>query len=126
MGQSNTIRILDGNTFVVCEDTGDIEATPSEPTDTTENKQSTPKLTVVKAPDTTEQQTAVENEKTTPVTKPESTADDKKADDKKADHKKSDEAKAVTDTKPHSDKKSETAKNPKTENKDADSAKAAA
>ncbi|WP_410811543.1 glycogen debranching N-terminal domain-containing protein [Micromonospora sp. 067-2] len=32
MGQSNTIRILDGNTFVVCEDTGDIEATPSEPT----------------------------------------------------------------------------------------------
>ncbi|MET8525831.1 glycogen debranching N-terminal domain-containing protein [Micromonospora sp. NPDC005172] len=32
MGQSNTIRILDGNTFVVCQDTGDIEATPSEPT----------------------------------------------------------------------------------------------
>ncbi|MEU5906099.1 glycogen debranching N-terminal domain-containing protein [Micromonospora sp. NPDC047527] len=32
MGQSNTVRILDGNTFVVCEDTGDIEATPSEPT----------------------------------------------------------------------------------------------
>ncbi|MFF5175074.1 glycogen debranching N-terminal domain-containing protein [Micromonospora sp. NPDC000089] len=32
MGQSNTIRILDGNTFVVSEDTGDIEATPSEPT----------------------------------------------------------------------------------------------
>ncbi|MEU7928868.1 glycogen debranching N-terminal domain-containing protein [Micromonospora sp. NPDC049801] len=32
MGQSNTIRILDGSTFVVCEDTGDIEATPSEPT----------------------------------------------------------------------------------------------
>ncbi|TDB98704.1 amylo-alpha-1,6-glucosidase [Micromonospora fluostatini] len=30
--QSNTIRILDGNTFVVSEDTGDIEATPSEPT----------------------------------------------------------------------------------------------
>ncbi|MER7169373.1 glycogen debranching N-terminal domain-containing protein [Micromonospora sp. NPDC000207] len=32
MGQSDTIRILDGNTFVVSEDTGDIEATPSEPT----------------------------------------------------------------------------------------------
>jgi hypothetical protein len=32
MGQSNMIRILDGNTFVVSEDTGDIEATPSEPT----------------------------------------------------------------------------------------------
>ncbi|MEU1604949.1 amylo-alpha-1,6-glucosidase [Micromonospora matsumotoense] len=32
MGQSNTIRILDGNTFVVSEETGDIEATPSEPT----------------------------------------------------------------------------------------------
>ncbi|MGS2616935.1 amylo-alpha-1,6-glucosidase [Micromonospora sp. LZ34] len=32
MGQSNTIRILDGNTFVVSEDTGDIEATPTEPT----------------------------------------------------------------------------------------------
>jgi glycogen debranching enzyme len=32
MAQSNTIRILDGNTFVVSEDTGDIEATPSEPT----------------------------------------------------------------------------------------------
>ncbi|WBB66807.1 glycogen debranching N-terminal domain-containing protein [Micromonospora sp. WMMD812] len=27
----NTVRILDGNTFVVSEDTGDIEATPSEP-----------------------------------------------------------------------------------------------
>jgi glycogen debranching enzyme len=32
MAQSNTIRILDGNTFVVSQDTGDIEATPSEPT----------------------------------------------------------------------------------------------
>ncbi|MEV0806185.1 glycogen debranching N-terminal domain-containing protein [Micromonospora sp. NPDC050200] len=32
MAQSNTIRILDGNTFVVSEETGDIEATPSEPT----------------------------------------------------------------------------------------------
>ncbi len=32
MTQGNTIRILDGNTFVVSEDTGDIEATPSEPT----------------------------------------------------------------------------------------------
>ncbi|MEH1167492.1 glycogen debranching N-terminal domain-containing protein [Micromonospora sp. CPCC 205539] len=32
MGQSNTVRILDGNTFVVSEDTGDIEATPTEPT----------------------------------------------------------------------------------------------
>ncbi|SCL41647.1 Glycogen debranching enzyme (alpha-1,6-glucosidase) [Micromonospora pallida] len=32
MGQSNMVRILDGNTFVVCEDTGDIEATPTEPT----------------------------------------------------------------------------------------------
>ncbi|AXH88673.1 glycogen debranching N-terminal domain-containing protein [Micromonospora aurantiaca] len=32
MPGSNTVRILDGNTFVVCEDTGDIEATPSEPT----------------------------------------------------------------------------------------------
>ena len=31
-GASNTIRILDGSTFVVSEDTGDIEATPSEPT----------------------------------------------------------------------------------------------
>ncbi|MDT0529901.1 glycogen debranching N-terminal domain-containing protein [Micromonospora sp. DSM 115977] len=28
----NTVRILDGSTFVVSEDTGDIEATPSEPT----------------------------------------------------------------------------------------------
>lgn len=32
MASTNTIRILDGNTFVVSEDTGDIEATPSEPT----------------------------------------------------------------------------------------------
>ncbi|MGC4790777.1 glycogen debranching N-terminal domain-containing protein [Micromonospora sp. DT178] len=32
MAQSNTVRILDGSTFVVSEDTGDIEATPSEPT----------------------------------------------------------------------------------------------
>ncbi|MFU8851947.1 glycogen debranching N-terminal domain-containing protein [Micromonospora sp. SL1-18] len=32
MAGSNTIRILDGNTFVVSENTGDIEATPSEPT----------------------------------------------------------------------------------------------
>ncbi|MGK5742397.1 amylo-alpha-1,6-glucosidase [Micromonospora sp. URMC 103] len=32
MASSGTIRILDGNTFVVSEDTGDIEATPSEPT----------------------------------------------------------------------------------------------
>ncbi|WBB79552.1 amylo-alpha-1,6-glucosidase [Micromonospora sp. WMMD882] len=31
MAESNTVRILDGNTFVVCESTGDIEATPSEP-----------------------------------------------------------------------------------------------
>ncbi|ABP55994.1 glycogen debranching N-terminal domain-containing protein [Salinispora tropica] len=29
---SNTVRILDGNTFVVSEETGDIEATPTEPT----------------------------------------------------------------------------------------------
>ncbi|MEU4776624.1 glycogen debranching N-terminal domain-containing protein [Micromonospora sp. NPDC023633] len=32
MAQSNTVRILDGSTFVVSEETGDIEATPSEPT----------------------------------------------------------------------------------------------
>ncbi|WP_405105193.1 amylo-alpha-1,6-glucosidase [Micromonospora sp. NBC_01405] len=32
MAQANTVRILDGSTFVVSEDTGDIEATPSEPT----------------------------------------------------------------------------------------------
>ncbi|MCX4470413.1 Amylo-alpha-1,6-glucosidase [Micromonospora sp. MW-13] len=32
MAQANTVRILDGNTFVVSEDTGDIEATPTEPT----------------------------------------------------------------------------------------------
>ncbi|WP_320067656.1 glycogen debranching N-terminal domain-containing protein [Micromonospora sp. RTGN7] len=32
MAQGNTIRILDGSTFVVSEDTGDIEATTSEPT----------------------------------------------------------------------------------------------
>ncbi|MEH0983211.1 amylo-alpha-1,6-glucosidase [Micromonospora sp. CPCC 205556] len=32
MGASDTIRILDGNTFVVSQDTGDIESTPSEPT----------------------------------------------------------------------------------------------
>ncbi|MET7751241.1 glycogen debranching N-terminal domain-containing protein [Micromonospora sp. NPDC005367] len=32
MASDNTIRILDGNTFVVSEDTGDIEATPNEPT----------------------------------------------------------------------------------------------
>lgn len=32
MASNSTIRILDGNTFVVSEDTGDIEATPSEPT----------------------------------------------------------------------------------------------
>ncbi|MGC1214847.1 MAG: glycogen debranching N-terminal domain-containing protein [Micromonospora sp.] len=32
MAASNTVRILDGNTFVVSEDTGDIEATPTEPT----------------------------------------------------------------------------------------------
>ncbi|GAA2224429.1 glycogen debranching N-terminal domain-containing protein [Micromonospora olivasterospora] len=32
MADTNTVRILDGSTFVVSEDTGDIEATPSEPT----------------------------------------------------------------------------------------------
>ncbi|MGC5329811.1 glycogen debranching N-terminal domain-containing protein [Micromonospora sp. DT62] len=32
MAAQHTIRILDGSTFVVSEDTGDIEATPSEPT----------------------------------------------------------------------------------------------
>ncbi|SCE83829.1 Glycogen debranching enzyme (alpha-1,6-glucosidase) [Micromonospora viridifaciens] len=32
MAGGNTVRILDGNTFIVSEDTGDIEATPSEPT----------------------------------------------------------------------------------------------
>ena len=32
MAGNNTVRILDGNTFVVSEDTGDIEATPTEPT----------------------------------------------------------------------------------------------
>lgn len=32
MADTNMIRILDGNTFVVSEDTGDIEATPTEPT----------------------------------------------------------------------------------------------
>ena len=32
MSQTSTVRILDGNTFVVSEDTGDIEATPTEPT----------------------------------------------------------------------------------------------
>jgi glycogen debranching enzyme len=32
MGAANTVRILDGNTFVVSQDTGDIESTPSEPT----------------------------------------------------------------------------------------------
>ncbi|WDZ84928.1 glycogen debranching N-terminal domain-containing protein [Micromonospora cathayae] len=32
MANTNLVRILDGNTFVVCEDTGDIEATPTEPT----------------------------------------------------------------------------------------------
>ncbi|WP_341717288.1 glycogen debranching N-terminal domain-containing protein [Micromonospora sp. FIMYZ51] len=32
MAPSHTVRILDGNTFVVCEATGDIEATPTEPT----------------------------------------------------------------------------------------------
>ncbi|PZF88663.1 amylo-alpha-1,6-glucosidase [Micromonospora deserti] len=32
MARSSNVRILDGNNFVVSEDTGDIEATPSEPT----------------------------------------------------------------------------------------------
>jgi glycogen debranching enzyme len=32
MGATNQVRILDGNTFVVSQDTGDIESTPSEPT----------------------------------------------------------------------------------------------
>ena len=32
MPGQNTVRILDGNTFVVSEDSGDIEATPNEPT----------------------------------------------------------------------------------------------
>ncbi|WFE41996.1 glycogen debranching N-terminal domain-containing protein [Micromonospora sp. WMMD998] len=32
MAGSNTVRILDGNTFVVSQETGDIEATPTEPT----------------------------------------------------------------------------------------------
>ncbi len=32
MAPSHTVRILDGNTFVVSEATGDIEATPTEPT----------------------------------------------------------------------------------------------
>ncbi|QOC90649.1 amylo-alpha-1,6-glucosidase [Micromonospora craniellae] len=32
MAPSHTVRILDGSTFVVCEATGDIEATPTEPT----------------------------------------------------------------------------------------------
>ncbi|GIJ38671.1 amylo-alpha-1,6-glucosidase [Micromonospora andamanensis] len=32
MAPSHSVRILDGNNFVVCEATGDIEATPTEPT----------------------------------------------------------------------------------------------
>ncbi|MFI7081255.1 glycogen debranching N-terminal domain-containing protein [Micromonospora sp. NPDC049903] len=32
MAPGHTVRILDGSTFVVCEATGDIEATPTEPT----------------------------------------------------------------------------------------------
>ncbi|GAB3087951.1 amylo-alpha-1,6-glucosidase [Micromonospora schwarzwaldensis] len=32
MAGNSTVRILDGNTFVVSEDSGDIEATPTEPT----------------------------------------------------------------------------------------------
>jgi hypothetical protein len=121
--------------------------TPSDPSATTENKQSTTKLTLVKDKDTdtTVQQTAVETETTpasteeTPVTKPESTVDEKKADETKADDKKADEKqsdnkpddkkaddkKADTDAKPDSLKKAETDKNPDA-SKDAESDKKAA
>ena len=114
-------------------------AEATETTETTGNKQSTPKLTVVKDTDTTEQQTTAKDETTsasteeTPVTKPESTSDEKKADettsDKKADDKKSDETKAddkQADVAKADEKKVDNEKKSDTDTKDADTAKAAA
>jgi hypothetical protein len=100
----------------------------TETTETTEvlkTKQSTSKLTVVKDPDVTVEQTTVENDTTaastdeTPEAKPEST-NDKKTEDKKADDKKADDKKA------DDEKKADTEKKTDTDKKDADSAKSAA
>jgi PE-PPE domain-containing protein len=115
----------------------------ADTTDTTvktDNKKSTPKLQVVKDTDTSEQQTAVENETPastddTPATMPEQTTDEKKADDgkaddgKKADDKKADHKKG--DHKKRDVKKDDVAKvdndaKADTDKKDADTAKAAA
>ena len=96
-------------------------------------KTSKPTLTMVKDSDTTVQETAVEKHTIsasmdeTPVTKPESTADnvksdETKADETKADETKADETKADTDT----EKKSGTEKKSDTDKRDADTAKAAA
>jgi hypothetical protein len=98
-------------------------------TDTTENKHSTAKLTLVKDSETTVEQTTVDTETTsapteeTSVTKPEATVDDKTADEKKADEKKADEKKA-DDKK--AEKKADNEKKADSDNKDADTAKAAA
>jgi hypothetical protein len=100
----------------------------TETTETTEvlkTKQSTSKLTVVKDPDVTVEQTTVENDTTaastdeTPEAKPEST-NDKKTEDKKPDDKKADDKKA------DDEKKADTEKKTDTDKKDADSAKSAA
>jgi PE-PPE domain len=116
----------------------------TEITATTENAQSTPKLTLVKDSETAVQQTAVENEATSvsatkpeeTIAKPESTPDDAKSDETKADgtkadtDKKADDTKAAEkkadDTKADTEKKSDNDKKAETDMKDPDSAKAAA
>jgi pimeloyl-ACP methyl ester carboxylesterase len=133
------------------ETTGQIETTEK----VSETEKSTLRLTLVKDPETTVQQTAVETDGSsadeTPVAKPEdkpvtklkeatqpaSTADEKKSDDKKDDAQKdatdadatdkdANEKKTDTDKKVDVDKKTDTDNKADTDKKDADSAKAAA
>jgi hypothetical protein len=131
-------------------------ARTTEPIETTEKgsetEKSTSRLTLVKDPETTVQQTTVETDGSsasadeTPVAKPEdkpvtkleevtqpaSTADEKKSDDKKdatdadATDKDANEKKTDTDKKVDVDKKTDTDNKADTDKKDADSAKAAA
>jgi len=98
--------------------------------DVSENKTDTTVEQTMAETETTEQETAAKDEtgsastEETPVTKPESTVDEKKAGDKKADDSKADDTKAddtkADEKKVANDKKSDSDK------KDADTAKAAA
>jgi hypothetical protein len=151
------------STFAAARMTATTEPTETtettEPIETTEKvsetEKSTLRLTLVKDPETTVQQTAVEtggsSADETPVAKPEdkpvtkleeatepaSTADEKKSDDKKDDAQKdatdadatdkdANEKKTDTDKKVDVDKKTDTDNKADTDKKDADSAKAAA